>query len=453
MNDLALQIKYKKMHKGAASVSCILWLAACWIAFALWYRNSVAMPWYFVASAWAAGGFLFVYVPFAIVSSYQESGLVMLDSEGMVFPATLLGLGPKLTLKWSRLKSIQCSGGSHPSLILTAKGSFFPFRLSTKSLEVKDLEQLLHAVELWAPKALWSQQAADFRDRIQSGASNNASKFTRLWDEELRRRYRVTTFSPHEPGHQLGAGRYAVLKQLAFGGFSAVYLAEDDAAATKVVIKQLVAHGSPETQQKALAMFQREAQILSRLNHDGIARVVDHFVEAGVNYLVLEHVDGENLREIVHRRGPLPDSEVVNLALKMVSMLNYMHELNSPLVHRDFTPDNLILKASGDLKLVDFGTTTEYIRNATGTMVGKQSYMPIEQIRGKSEPRTDLYSLGGTLHFLLTGRDPDPLSVSSGNRGTLGPIIERLTQPEPELRFANAREVEASLLQYSRVRG
>lgn len=453
MNDLALQIKYKKMHKGAVTISCILWLAGWCIAFALWYRYVAVMPWYVVASAWAAGGFLFVYVPFAIVSSYRESGLVILDSEGLIFPATLLGLGPKLTLRWNRLKSIHCSAGAYPNLIFKTKAGLFPLRLSTKSMETNDLVQLLHAVELRAAKALWSPRAAEYRDSVQNGDSGNKSEFTRLWDEELRRRYRVTTFSPHEPGQKLGAGRYTILKQLAFGGFSAVYLAESETA-EKVVIKQLVAHGGVEMQQKALAMFQREAQILSRLNHDGIARVIDHFVEGGINYLVLEHVEGENLRELVHRRGSLPDNEALDLALKMVSILNYMHELNAPLVHRDFTPDNLILTASGSLKLVDFGTTTEYIRKATGTMVGKQSYMPMEQIRGKSEPRTDLYALGGTLHFLLTGRDPEPLSVSHGNkRGKLTSLIERLTQSEPELRFANAREVESSLLQYLQVRG
>jgi tRNA A-37 threonylcarbamoyl transferase component Bud32 len=447
MIDLALQIKYKKMHKATATTCCILWLAACWTAFALFYSIVAAMPWFVVLFAWIASGLLFVYVPFAIVSSYREGGVLIVNSEGVVFPRSFLGFGPHPSLKWKQLKSIDCTAHKQPVLALKRNGSL-PVSIQTKSMSTNDLDQLLHALELWGPKVSWSDRAADFRDSVQSGASGAESGFTKLWDEELRRRYSVTTFAPHEPGFKLRSGAYTVLKQLAFGGFSAVYLAESEHR-ERVVIKQLVTNSSPEMQQKALAMFQREAQILSRLRHDGIARVIDYFVEQGVNYLILEHVDGENLRELVHRRGSLSENEASKLALQMVSMLAYLHGLEPPLVHRDFTPDNLILKANGDLTLVDFGTTTEYIRSATGTLVGKQSYMPLEQIRGKSEPRTDLYALGGTLHFLVTGRDPEPLSACSGSGGELGSVIQRLMQAEPEHRFANAREVETCLCQHS----
>ncbi len=445
MSDLALQIRYKSMRKETATLGCLAWLGIA--AWAFFYLRPIvaAMPWFAVLFACLAGGLLFVYVPFVIVTAYREGGLLILNSDGVVFPASLFGFGPRFSLKWNQLKYIDCNAEKQPSIILQPANGF-SLAIATKPIVLNDLARLLHALELWSPTTSWSSRAADFRDNIHSGTTGVECSFTKLWDEELRRRFNVTTFSPHEPGTRLRSGSLIILKQLAFGGFSAVYLAEDEHR-EKVVVKQLVAVAALEAKEKALSMFQREAMILARLDCSGIARVIDSFVEAGDNYLVLEHVDGENLREMVRRRGALNETEVLNLALQMVSILDYLHSQNPPLVHRDFTPDNMLLKASGQLILVDFGTVSEYVRSATGTVVGKQSYMPLEQIRGKAEPRTDLYALGGTLYFLLTGRDPEPLTECSGLNGRLGRIIQRLTQAEPESRFPGAREVELCLRQ------
>lgn len=441
MNDLTLQIKYKSMKKSVATALCLLWFAVSAILFCCAHASVTTLPWYLALLAWIASGFLFVYVPFVIVSSYREGGLLVINNEGMVVPPTLLGFGQS-TVTWEQLKSIDCTEHEQPVLTL-ARVRNWPIVIQTKSISQDELSRLMHAIELWAPSARWSGRVADFRDRVQSYASGDG--FTKLWDDELRRRYNITAFTPHEPGLKLQSGAYTVQKQLAFGGFSAIYLAENQLR-EKVVIKQLVTNASPEVQAKSLLMLQREAQILSRLNHERIVRVLDHFVEDEGNYLVLEHVEGENLVELVRRQGPLSAAEATRLALQMVSILEYLHTLTPPLVHRDFTPDNLILKANGELMLVDFGTTTEYVRSTTGTLVGKQSYMPIEQIRGKAEPRTDLYAMGGTLHFLVTGQDPQPLTVCSGRGRQLGSVIQRLMQSEPSDRFTDIGEVRSELL-------
>lgn len=451
MNDLALQIKYKGIAKHTAVVCCTAWLA---LSFAFFFLCAATVsvfqvPWFVVLCTWLVGGCLFVYVPFQIVSSYCEGGVLVVNGDGLVLPRGMFGFGPQRSIKWSQLKSIDCTRHEQPVLAFKSAGRF-PVKVHTASISKDELDQLIHAVELWSPQVFWSGRATDFKNRLQD--SDTTGSFTRLWEEELRRRYSVTTFTPHEPGLKLRSGAYTISKQLAFGGFSAVYLAESQDR-EKVVIKQLVASNcSPDLQQKSLEMFHREAEILSRLHHDSIARVIDFFVEQDINYLVLEHVDGENLRELVHRRGALSCDETTRLAVQMLSILEYLHGLNPPLVHRDFTPDNLILKANGQLMLVDFGSTTEYIRSATGTLVGKQCYMPLEQIRGKSEPATDLFALGGTLHFLLTAKDPEPLSVCSGS-GELAHVIQRLTQAEPGLRFSSASEVKYLLNQYTCVEG
>jgi serine/threonine protein kinase len=138
---------------------------------------------------------------------------------------------------------------------------------------------------------------------------------------------------------------------------------------------------------------------------------------------------------------------VIDLGIKMTAILQYLHGLHPPVLHRDFTPDNLILNAHGELTLVDFGAANECASAATGTLIGKQSYMPIEQIRGKAETRSDLYAMGGMMSYLLTGRDPEPLSVArvESVSPALQQLIERLTQMEAANRFLSANEVGEAL--------
>lgn len=127
---------------------------------------------------------------------------------------------------------------------------------------------------------------------------------------------------------------------------------------------------------------------------------------------MLEYIQGDNLREYVRKHGPLEESLVIDLMLQMADVLCYLHQQNPPIIHRDFTPDNLVLKADRSLIVIDFGAANEYIGTATGTLIGKQCYMPPEQVRGKSDLSTDLYALGGTASFLLTGNDPEALRSS-----------------------------------------
>ncbi|MGH9552215.1 MAG: protein kinase domain-containing protein, partial [Terriglobales bacterium] len=116
------------------------------------------------------------------------------------------------------------------------------------------------------------------------------------------------------------------------------------------------------------------------------------------------------LKALVAERSALPESEVLALALQMVSVLAYLHGLSPPMVHQDFTPDNLLLTERGVLKLVDFNVAKERQNTKTALVVGKHAYMPPEQFKGKVCPQSDIYALGASLHFLLTGTDPEPLS-------------------------------------------
>jgi tRNA A-37 threonylcarbamoyl transferase component Bud32 len=407
------------------------------------------------ATAWLGFGFMFVYVPFVIVSFYREGGILAVTNEGITFPPSMLGLGPHQSFRWGTIKFIDFNE-SRKQLQLRA-GDGAKYQINTKKISASEAEQLMFAVEVLSPGAIWSSSASDYKDGLQNAKLGIESDFTHMWEAELKRRYSVTTFAPHSPGIKLQNGRLTILKQLAFGGFSAVYLAEDDER-RKVVVKELVLNGKNDGENnieysKNVEMFERESRLLAKINHPNIVKVFDHFVEGNRHYLVLDFVDGENLRQLVARKGPWQEDEVIALAIKMASILEDMHGLVPPLVHRDFTPDNLMITASGELTLIDFGAANECLSAVTGTLVGKQSYMPIEQIRGKAEARSDLYALGCTIYFLLTGMDPEPLSTvsvpASATDDGLGKIVEKLTQMEPDQRFPSANYVRLALSELS----
>ena len=121
----------------------------------------------------------------------------------------------------------------------------------------------------------------------------------------------------------------------------------------------------------------------------------------------------------------LAEGEVLALAGQMCEMLNFLHERS--VIHRDFTPDNLILQENGVLKLIDFNVARESDQGKTGTIVGKHAYVPPEQFRGKPTKQSDLYALGATLYFLLVGHDPEPISQSSpGEKLTVSPAMDVL---------------------------
>jgi serine/threonine protein kinase len=166
-----------------------------------------------------------------------------------------------------------------------------------------------------------------------------------------------------------------------------------------------------QVQQKALERFEREARLLKELKGEYVVGLRDYFIEDHRCYLVLDYVDGQNLRQHIAKNGPLDEARVLELTKQMCAMLQFLH--GRSVIHRDFTPDNLILQSNGQLKLIDFNVARESEEGKTGTIVGKHAYVPPEQFRGKPTKQSDIYALGATMHFLLVGQDPEPISQSS----------------------------------------
>ena len=158
---------------------------------------------------------------------------------------------------------------------------------------------------------------------------------------------------------------------------------------------------------QAVAAFQREARILAGLDEKHIPQVFDSFSEQNRHYLVMEYINGETLEQKIRSsQGRLSETEVIQIALEIVEALEYLHGLKPPIIYRDLKPSNVMVTTSGLVKLIDFGIARYFQPANTATMVGTQGYAPPEQYKGKSEPRSDVYSLGALMHQLVSGRDP-----------------------------------------------
>src|SRR6266481_470426 len=204
-------------------------------------------------------------------------------------------------------------------------------------------------------------------------------------------------------------GRYRVMKPLGGGGMKLVYLAEDlRLAARSCALAEMVdSFTSPDMQKQAIAAFQREADMLAQLSNEHIPRVFDRFSAENRHYLVMEFIDGITLEQKLQSAGgKLPEHDVIEFALQVLDTLEYLHNLEPPVIYRDLKPSNLMITASEQIKLIDFGIARHFQPLSNATMIGTQGYAPPEQYRGKVETRSDLYALGATMHHALSGRDP-----------------------------------------------
>lgn len=287
------------------------------------------------------------------------------------------------------------------------------FRLA--GVKTSDLKDLVIAVRSNAPdtRCVFDKKAIEMGiPGIQANPTDES--FTAIWERDLASRFGSTAFVPLEAKSKLQDGRLTVIGQISFGGLSAVYLAKDTLGET-VILKEAVVplNADAASKAKALEMFKREAKILQSLSHPNIARVLDHFVENGRDYMVIEHINGADLRAYVKEHGPQSERLIMRWALEIADIMQYLHSQTPPIIHRDVTPDNLVLDRTGSIKLIDFGAANELIATATGTLVGKQAYISPEQFRGHAVPQSDIYSLGCTLYYLAEGSDPEALSQSS----------------------------------------
>lgn len=285
------------------------------------------------------------------------------------------------------------------------------------------------------------------------GSPNIRQSYTEIWLRELAAAPKRDKLTPLAPGLHLQDGAYTIQEKLGMGGQGTVYLARSDklpADANLVALKEfmLPVFPDPKVRMKAAERFQVEAEMLARLQHPQIVRFYDLFIEDHRAYLVMERAQGENLKALVQKNGKLSEREVARLAWQMCGILKFLHSNDPPITHRDFTPDNLILNDEGMLKLIDFSVARQVETNVTGSVVGKPNYMAPEQFRGKPIPKSDLYSLGATMYYLLTGEEPEAIQtaeLASQYSESMRAIVARATAIEAEGRFDSAETMAAEL--------
>ncbi len=211
--------------------------------------------------------------------------------------------------------------------------------------------------------------------------------------------------APHT-GDQI-AERYDLEEVVGSGGMSTVFRAYDTQLDRRVAIKILHERFSDDAEY--VERFRHEARAVAQLAHPNIVTVIDRGEDQGRQYIVFEFVDGENLKELIVRSGPLPVRRAVEIALAVADGLSFAHERG--LVHRDVKPQNVLLSENGRVKVTDFGIarSLDVDRGVTqtGTVVGTGEYLAPEQANGGTvSAATDVYSLGVVLWEMLTGRVP-----------------------------------------------
>jgi tRNA A-37 threonylcarbamoyl transferase component Bud32 len=270
------------------------------------------------------------------------------------------------------------------------------------------------------------------------------------------------------------AGRYGLEEVVGHGGMSTVYKAHDTLLERNVALKIL--HQQYNEDEDFVERFKREARSVAQLQHPNIVTVIDRGEEDGRQYIVFEYIDGENLKELVVRKGRLDVREALEIALEIARGLGFAHDHG--LVHRDVKPQNVLLNGDGGAKVTDFGIarSLDVDRGVTqtGTVLGTSNYIAPEQASGQPvDAHTDVYSLGVVLYEMLTGELPFPgehfvavamkhiqepspsvLDVRGDVPLRVAEMIDRALEKDPEQRFptmdAFAAEIEANLAELDR---
>ncbi|WP_435005980.1 serine/threonine-protein kinase [Tundrisphaera lichenicola] len=266
---------------------------------------------------------------------------------------------------------------------------------------------------------------------------------------------------------------YRILRPLGEGGMGKVYLAANQKDGLRVAIKVLPPSKASDNEQ-SLSRFRREMELSRRVQHPNLARTLDVGQAGDVHFMVLEYVPGETLYQLVKhpRGGPLRVPDAARFFLKVVDGLEAAH--NAGLVHRDIKPSNLMVTPEGDARVLDLGLarSTDEVSPLTGhnTVLGTLDYASPEQLGNASQAdrRSDLYSLGCTLYFALSGRppfeggdvvnkifkqrmdDPEPLErVARGVPSAFAAIVRKLMAKQPEDRYQDAGELRADLARWA----
>lgn len=272
-------------------------------------------------------------------------------------------------------------------------------------------------------------------------------------------------------GTMLSGGKYVIEKKIGAGGFGITYLARHTILDRKYAIKEFFMSGynvrNNATNHVSLQglevkdfdrvrqTFINEARTLAHLNNEAIVKVIDIFDENGTSYMVMPFVEGTTLKSMVEKDGPMEYEMAVNYMVQICEALTYIH--SKDILHRDVTPDNVIVTPEQKIVLIDFGSARKFIDNKTQrqTTIVKPGYAPLEQhsARSRKGAFTDIYSVGAVFYYLLTGERPmdatervlekmkEPIELNSNIPPQINAIIMKAMEMDGEMRYQSAKEL------------
>lgn len=252
-------------------------------------------------------------------------------------------------------------------------------------------------------------------------------------------------------GASIIADRYEVLRPLGRGGMGKVFLVMDKKTNQRLALKLMRAQY--QHNQKAIARFLREVEAVRQLNHPCIVKIFDAQIEGEQLFYTMEYVDGRSVRDWLMNKGPLSFGNTVRILALVADALEHAHKIT---IHRDISPDNVMVCRDGSVRLMDFGLAKLMDDQTPLTMVGvnlgKIQYSPPEQRRNAAgvDKRADIYPLGVMFFEMLIGRRPQPGDKLSKLKPDLpkecDEFLEKATASNPDERFQSAKEFRNALL-------
>lgn len=259
--------------------------------------------------------------------------------------------------------------------------------------------------------------------------------------------------------------KYEILKEVGRGGMSTVYLAMDTRLNKQWAVKEIQknAFGNEEIMINSIRI---EADILKKADHPVLPRIVDIIYAESAVFVVMDYIEGLSLDKVIALNGAEPAERVVGWAKSLCEALIYLHNMNPPVIYRDMKPSNIMIKPDGNLKLIDFGTAKEFAEGKDEYALGTKGYAAPEQMgdingRGRSntDVRADIYALGMTLYYMLTGDDPDNPSFRLKSIRDINPtvcqglekIINKCVEKNPDNRYQSCEELLYHLNNYKKL--
>ena len=214
-------------------------------------------------------------------------------------------------------------------------------------------------------------------------------------------------------GLRLGSlidGKYKVIAKVGKGGMSTVWLAMNIKTNKNWAIKEV-----RQTEKNDVALVKQnlmtEIEILKKLQHENLPQIIDIFEKNDTYLIIMDYVEGRTLKAIIDEKGEQPQEDVVDWAIQLCSVLDYLHTRKPAIIYRDLKPGNIMLRPDGQIVLIDFGTAREYKtgQDEDTTSLGTKGYAAPEQYGGdgQTDARTDIYNLGATIYHLVTGKNPN----------------------------------------------